>query len=208
MTLRRACTLLLVVLVVTACRQRLTPNRRPHELGDLWMKPGGAQIMTMLESGDIVGLESRTGDPIWRYHHFPALRHSEVDYPRSRLICTPIQASDTMAYFIYSDWLISLSTDTGHVRWRQRIRTPFSRSLCPAVAPDSSIAILVKHGHGVAKIRPNGELAWSFGFPDRAVATAGPSVLPRTGNVLVRAGGEIFALTPEGELAWRRATVQ
>lgn len=176
--------------------------REASDLQSTWPSPDGTLLLAQAESGDVLAIDSVSGALEWRYVHFGSVRHPLIEFPRARLVCPPRYAKAGILYLLFSDRLVSLSRQTGRVRWRRPIRTPYTTGMCPAVTPDSGLVLLVRRGHGVIKLDSEGDIAWSFAFPDGIVAHAGPTVRAVSGDVLVRAGGRVFSLDPDGQLAY------
>jgi outer membrane protein assembly factor BamB len=198
---------LAALLGVVACGESRSGQawRERSDLESVWPAPDGRLLIAQLESGSVVAFDAENGNPRWDYQHFGAARHPVIEFPRPRLVCPPLHAPSDVAYLLFSDRLVNLSTRTGHVRWRRRIHSPYTRSTCPSATPDSGLVILARRGRGLAKIDTDGELEWTITLPDRAVASAGATVVQPSGDILLRAGNQVFRFNPEGELVFRGA---
>jgi outer membrane protein assembly factor BamB len=197
--------LLVLSFLLVACESRREQDwREGSALGETWPAPDGELFATQLPNGDVVAISSGDGNLLWRYQHVSSPEHPLIEFPRARLVCAPAFGSADVVYLLFADTLLGLSSSTGTVQFRMPLRNAPPRNACPAVAPDSSLVMLVQRGRALAKIAPAGTLTWSFQFPDGLVAQSGPMVVPSTGDVLVRTGPVLLNVSPSGTLNWQR----
>lgn len=194
----------LVALALCCCLPACRPAEEAAPLTGTWPAPDGSLVITGLDDGDLIAVELETGKKLWRYHHIAAAYPSVIELPRPRLVCPPAYAVPHVAYLLFSDWVVAVSLDDGAISWRKPIRTPSTGDMCPAATPDSGVVLLARRGSALVKLRLDGELDWSFHFPDGAIARAGPTVHQPSGDILVRAGPRVFGFHPGGALAWSR----
>jgi outer membrane protein assembly factor BamB len=196
----------LLALVLTAgCRttdEDLWPDS-PHS-NQVWQIPQTSWALMETKPGTLVAIDSRDGKIVWKFERPPGPSHEVIRFRPDDLACPPVFTGAGKIGLRYESGLVVLSAKTGKVDWFVELRPAQGPHVCPVATPDSGIVVVVQGGAAIRKLDSKGVHAWTFRFPDGAVARGRPQAMAPSGDVIVRTDHHVFSLNPNGRVNWQR----
>ncbi|HMJ11933.1 MAG TPA: PQQ-binding-like beta-propeller repeat protein [Polyangiaceae bacterium] len=170
--------------------------------------PGVGLNLISGDSESLTALRATDASVAWRYTPHKRRTLEFAKSPGPYITCPPRITADRLLMVPFTDKIVALNAETGVERWVHEYRTRADVTICPAIAPDSSVVYVSPNTAGgrsiLVKLDRLGQRQWLRKLPEIGRVEQAPAVDVGTGDVFATTRTHIVSVNPRGKVNWIR----